>query len=325
MTPTAYEEATVPFPDRLLFMATEDLDASVVLYDVGHYPQSVFLLQQAVEKAAKSFSIRFGFITEKDAAQHIGHKPLNIVRKTTKTVTTGLRSLPGEPEALTYFSDVGVDLPKIIKSVDLIESGINTYLNSIETFDLSEADTHEIVAALKHTHDSCDQALQNLDTEGIPDAAYEQMVMHLEQTYRSCYASLEIPDAKKAELIEDVPAITREVLGKKDQVESIIFMTLTLMDPLLLLFHLARATGPHAVKARYPDAKTAFDPLAYYTPDRPIVAALPDLHTYTRTALDRLDHLYDLVGTLADEKDREPAAPVHDPHATPATLQENHP
>lgn len=320
----AYEEDTVPFPDRLLFMATEDLDASVVLYDAGHYPQSVFLLQQAVEKAAKSFSIRFGIITEKDAVRRIGHKPLNIARKTTKTVTTGLRSLSDEPDALTYFSDLGVDLPKVIESVDLIESGINTYLNSIETFDLSEADTHEIVAALKHIHDSCDQALQNLDTEGIPDAAYEQTVMHLEQTYRSCYASLEIPDAKKAELIDGVPAITREILGKKDQVESIIFMTLTLMDPLLLLFHLARATGPHAVKARYPDAKTAFDPLTYYTPDRPIVAALPELHTYTRTALDRLDHLYDLVGTLADEKDREPAAPVHDPCATPPTPQENH-
>lgn len=306
-------------------MATEDLDASIVLYDAGHYPQSVFYLQQAVEKAAKSFSIRFGIISEKDAALRIGHKPLNIVRKTTKTFTTGLRSLPKEPEALAHFSGLGFDLPKIIENVDLIESGINTYLNSIETFDLSEADTHEIVAALKSTHDSCDQALQNLDTKGIPDAAYEQMVMHLEQTYRSCYASLEIPEAKKAELIEGIPEITREILGKKDQVELVIFMALTLTEPLFLLFHLARATGPHAVKARYPDAKTAFDPLAYYTPDRPIVAALPEFHTYTRTALDRLDHLYDLVGTPADEKDREPAAPIHELCAIPATLQENHP
>lgn len=278
-------------------MAREDLDASIVLYDAGHYPPSVFLLQQAVEKAAKSFSIRFGIITEKDAAHHIGHKPLTIARETTKTFTRDLRSLPKEPEALAHFSDLGFDLPKIVESVDLIESGINTYLNSIETFDLSEADARTIVAALKDTHDSTEQALKRLDTEGIPDAAYEQMVVRLDQTYRSLYTSLDIPEAKKAELIEGIPEITREILGKKDQVELVIFMALTLTEPLFLLFHLARATGSHAVKARYPDAKTGFDPLDYYTPDRPIVAALPDLHTYTGIVLEDLDHLYDIISS----------------------------
>jgi uncharacterized protein (DUF1778 family) len=320
--PPAHEEDTATFPDHLLFMAMEDLDASVVLYDAGHYPQSVFLLQQAVEKAAKSFSIRFGIITEKDAALRIGHKPLTIARETTKTFTDGLRPLPKEPEALAHFSDLGFDLPKIVESVDLIESGINTYLNSIETFDLSEADARAIVATLKDTHVSTEQALKRLDTEGIPDAAYEQMVMRLEQTYRSFYASLDIPEAKKAELIEGIPEITREILGKKDQVESTLFMTLTLTEPLFLLFHLARATGPHAIKARYPDTRTGFDPLAYYTPDRPIIAALPDLHTHPGIGLERLDRLYDLIASPPEMADLTTTC---DPRVTLPTHQAGHP
>jgi len=319
---TAHEGDAVPFPDRLLFMAMEDLDASIVLYDAGHYPQSVFLLQQAVEKAAKSFSILFGIISEKDAALRIGHKPLTIARETTKTFARDLRSLPKEPEALAHFSDLGFDLLKLVESVDLIESGINTYLNSIETFDLSEADARMIVAALKDTHASTEQALERLDTEGIPDAAYEQMVMRLEQTYRSFYASLNIPEAKKADLIGGIPEITREILGKKDQVESTIFMTLTLTEPLFLLFHLARATGPHAIKARYPDTKTGFDPIDYYTPDRPIVAALPDLHTYTGIVIERLDHLYDFIASPPEMAD---PTTVDDTGVTLPTHQEDHP
>jgi HEPN domain-containing protein len=320
--PTAPEGDTTTFPDRLLFMAEEDLDASAILYEAGHYPQSVFLLQQAVEKAAKSFSICFRIITEDEAVRQIQHRPLNIVRKTAKTITQGLRSIPGEPRAMVHLSSADFDLPQFIKSIDATEREIDTYLNSLETFDLSEADASGLVTTLKETHDVFESILQPIEKEGIPEFMYDQMSVYLEQFFRSFYASSRIPETEKEEMIQKIPEITREILGKRDQLETFLFVIMDTVESMLLLFHLARATGPHAIKARYPDTKTGFDPLAYYTPDRPIVAAIPDLHTHTGIVLERLDRLYDFIASPPEIADLTTTC---DPRVTLPTHQEGHP
>lgn len=300
-------------------MAREDLDASIVLYDAGHYPQSVFLLQQAVEKAAKSFSIRFGIITEKDAAHCIGHKPLNIVGTMVKKINRNLRSIP-DTEA--HVSDAGFEAPQSPKSVDATERELDAYLKSLETFDLSETDAHELVAALKETHDSFASLLQPVEKEGIPAPIYDQISVDLERFYRIYYSSSALPETEKAEMIRKIPEITRETMSKWDQMEPFLFVFAGLMESMFLLLHLARATGPHAVKARYPDAKTGFDPLDYYTHDRPIVAALPDLHTYTGIVLKDLSRLSEFIASPPEMTDLTTAG---DSSAVPPAHQEDHP
>lgn len=54
-------------------LAVNDLQAAKHLLDGKFFPQSVFYLEQSVEKATKSFGIRFGLITEEEARTKIGH------------------------------------------------------------------------------------------------------------------------------------------------------------------------------------------------------------------------------------------------------------
>lgn len=303
-------------------MAKEDLDTSIVLYDAGHYPQSVFLLQQAVEKAAKSLSLQFRIITEDEAARQIQHRPLNIVKTTVKKINRSLRSIPEEPGNLSHFSSAGVDFSQFIENINATERELATYLNSLETFDLSEADACGLVTTLKDIHETFESILQPIEKEGIPASMYDQMSTYLERFFRSVSASPHIPEKEKAEMIKKIPETTREILGKRDQLEMFLFVIMDAMESVLLLFHLARATGPHAIKARYPDTKTGFDPLAYYTPDRPIVAALPDLHIYTGIAIERLDRLYDFI---ASPPEMANPTTVDDTGVTLPTHQEDHP
>jgi len=305
-----HEEDTVTVPTRLLSMARKDLNASIVLYDAGQYPQSVFLLQQAVEKASKSFSILFRITTEDEAARRIGHRPLNIVRTTVKRINHSLRSVP---DIRAHTSDTNFDAN---------ERELAAYMDSLEIFDLSEADANELVATLKETHDVFESTLQPIEKEGIPASMYDQISVGLERFFQTYYSSSTLPETEKVEMIKKIPETTREILGKRDQLEIFLFVFAGLIESVLLLFHLARATGPHAIKARYPDTKTGFDPIDYYTPDRPIVAALPDLHTYTGIVSERLDHLYDFIASPPGMAD---PTTVDDTGVTLPTHQEDHP
>jgi hypothetical protein len=54
-------------------ISRSDLEASKLLFDHGKYPQSIFYLQQSVEKATKSFNQDF-----KTAKKKYRHKTFNI-------------------------------------------------------------------------------------------------------------------------------------------------------------------------------------------------------------------------------------------------------
>jgi len=59
-------------PKNLLDIAKSDLDASERLYKGGLYPQTVFYLEQSIEKTAKAFGLEVGIIEEEEL-QSLGH------------------------------------------------------------------------------------------------------------------------------------------------------------------------------------------------------------------------------------------------------------
>lgn len=58
---------------NMLDVAFEDLKASETLYKQGHFPQSLFFLQQSVEKTIKFVGLENGTITPKQMRNKIGH------------------------------------------------------------------------------------------------------------------------------------------------------------------------------------------------------------------------------------------------------------
>ncbi|WP_214021459.1 HEPN domain-containing protein [Methanoculleus sp.] len=320
---------TVSFPDRLLFMAMEDLDASILLYEAGHYPQAVFLLQQAVEKAPKSFGFFFEIITEKEAVKYVRHQPLNLVKKTHTKLVGYINEVNAStqniPEFKVRLAAIGLDLPTLEKTIKPLIHKISEYLRTLEDYDLTDSDIQKIIADLGDKSTLLDLIIQkNLD-EGVQEKDYIELKEQLITAYTDSIIAKDIPEAQKTEWLQNLQASLPEIIPSKERLEYFILMAVTCVEAVHLLFQLARITAPHAERARYPDSEELFDPLDYYIPDRPIIAALPELHTYTWIALERLDHLYNLIETVAPEEAGETAVPIHDPCTTSSTHPEDRP
>lgn len=332
--PTVHKEDTTTFPDYLLFMAMEDLDASVVLYDAGHYPQSVFLLQQAVEKAAKSLGFFFQIITEKEAVNFVRHQPLNIVKKTHNKfadyINKANKSAQNIPELKARLTAIGLDPSKLEKAIKPMTHTIGEYLRKSEIYDPTENEIQNIIADLNDKSTLLDLVIQkNLD-EGIQEKDYRELKEQLTTAYTDSIVSQDISEAQKTEWLQNLQDSLPEIIPSKEQLEYLVLIMIACFEAVYVLFQLARITASHAERARYPDPKTAFDPLCYYTSDRPIVAALPELHSYTGIALERLDYLYELIesaegaiksmfGSCSEN------ATMLDPSAIPSVHQEGHP
>lgn len=70
----------------LLKISRNDLISSRLLVNNRLYPQSLFFLQQSVEKATKSIGLILGIIEEKDLCKTIGHKSMKIFEFSFKSI-----------------------------------------------------------------------------------------------------------------------------------------------------------------------------------------------------------------------------------------------
>jgi hypothetical protein len=70
---------------ELTKLSLRDLEASELLYAAGLYPQTVFYLQQSVEKFTKAMGIKYGIVTEKDL-RSIGHLSIRIILNGMRTL-----------------------------------------------------------------------------------------------------------------------------------------------------------------------------------------------------------------------------------------------
>jgi hypothetical protein len=69
---------TIRLAVMLLDTSDSDISAALVLHASAHYPQAVFLLQQAVEKAAKAYSLAIGIASWEELATCFSHDTLHL-------------------------------------------------------------------------------------------------------------------------------------------------------------------------------------------------------------------------------------------------------
>jgi HEPN domain-containing protein len=78
-------------PIKLVKIAQRDFEAAKVLFERKLYADTVYMLQQSIEKAAKAILIKLGLIrTEKELRKRIGHEVSRNVLKLLEGVTTSL-------------------------------------------------------------------------------------------------------------------------------------------------------------------------------------------------------------------------------------------
>ena len=97
--------------ENFIKMALEDLESSKILYENGKYPQSIFLLQQSVEKTTKGIT----------GTHKHGHKTLDIYKN---MVDDDLK------EEMKFLEDTPIDNEKIflviIEVIKLLLSEMNS-------------------------------------------------------------------------------------------------------------------------------------------------------------------------------------------------------
>jgi len=121
-------------PYNFLEIAQSDLRAAKCLFENCFYPQSLFFLQQSVEKATKAFSIKAGLLKNEKEIKSYSHK------------------------SSTIFIDC---IKKVLNSSDQLDQLKNTFNNYSEG-QLSKEDDEEIIkmiisiqnSEIKHSFDS---------------------------------------------------------------------------------------------------------------------------------------------------------------------------
>ncbi|RPI19473.1 MAG: HEPN domain-containing protein [Ignavibacteriae bacterium] len=117
------------YSEQLFKIAQHDLIASVVLYDNRLYLQSIYMFQQAVEKAVKYFALFFEIFKPQELFDKIRHKPLKLfiyaideqIRHFKKFIELEKDQVIGGAELFSDF-DMKEYLSKLVKNKEAIET-----------------------------------------------------------------------------------------------------------------------------------------------------------------------------------------------------------
>jgi len=286
-----------PTFDSLLFIALEDLDSSIILYHREHYPQSVFYLQQAVEKAVKSLGLLFEIVSEDDLQRKIGHKPLEVYRKPFTKVSTDLpalnRELDTHPEFREMLQSSGIDLNELASSMKKLVHQFDEYLSSVVDYNLSKEALSGLLSSIGQVNREIENAEEKIREEGISKEDFATIKENVQDQFESLIFSLNIPSPQKDAMRNELNSFFASFFPNKEFFEYLIYVLVKLVRIGHNLFYLSIITSPHAAKSRYPEGN--FNPLQFYAPGSPLIDTLPELQEITRHTLEEMDVLYDLI------------------------------
>jgi len=219
------------------------------------------------------------------------------------------------PETESLLSNAGVDITKIATNRNRIVTHVDKIFSIVSDYEQSKELIAGIVKNLELNLEYIEKNREDFEKDGLDEIHMNALRQQLNITLNR---------VMKTGPQSDVEQIV-SLFSQEDFLKKAVRLILKHIECSIILFYLALLTAPHAEKARYPVPDQRFDPLDYYTPDRPIIAALPELHIYTGIALERLDHLYDHIETMAARKTGEIATPIHAPCVALPVHPEDHP
>ncbi|HNQ30113.1 MAG TPA: HEPN domain-containing protein [Methanolinea sp.] len=286
-----------PTFDTLLFIALEDLDSSIILYHREHYPQSVFYLQQAVEKAVKSLGLLFEIVSEDDLQGKIGHNPLRVYKRPLTKISEDLPALNQDLDTHPEFSEMlqssGIDLDELASSIKSLVHKFDEYISTVVDYNLSAEALSEHLFAIDFFNRGIDKTEERIRTEGISDEVFAAKKEELRTQLESLFNSIHIPTEQKEAMRNGLDSFFAAFLPNRESFEYLMYVVLKIVRIGQNLFYLSIITSPHATKSRYPEGN--FNPLQFYTPGSPLIDTLPELQEITRHTLEEMDVLYDLI------------------------------
>jgi HEPN domain-containing protein len=277
--------------DRFLNLAFDDLNSARLLYEEQIYPQAVFHLQQAVEKAIKSLGLYIGIITEEQAKKEIGHKGLVLFEKTTDHLANSLlkigKVIREHPELKQITEITTYDFTDLEKKSQEFSDKFHQILK--------ETDRKKIISSeeLHSVFNQLDELNRNLEAikKGIEKNPFtDEEINRKKQEYLDQLQPLfrYFPD-KKDEIENNINSLLNQ-LKNRDFLIGVILPIAEISCAAMSLYHLTIITQPHAMTARYPDGE--FNPAEFYTEQNPLIQEFPRLMDYIYQSLSLLDRVY---------------------------------
>ncbi|MDG6250435.1 HEPN domain-containing protein [Methanocalculus sp.] len=281
---------------RFLSIAEMDLEASAMLYERGLYTQAVFLFQQSVEKATKSFGFHFCGLSEADvrSGNKVGHMTIRVFERSAEKAFNEMlvvkESIESEPEIQVLFELTGCDLSLLVDGFQLIISRLNEISKEHHKYrSLSSEDIKNTLLSLQEVEDRIANA-QNHIHEG------SYLSIDIEAIKKDVYLRLEPVFTAYPEESVDIKKGVDELLdlvAKERFWRELIAPCCELAAAILSLFYLSFVMQPHAIASRYPDED--FDPMEFYTEELPLTQYMPQLYSIADKTIKRLYVSYDTI------------------------------
>jgi hypothetical protein len=252
---------TESYINSLIMVASGDIKASKTLYKKELYPQSLFLLQQAIEKAYKAIGLITRQISVSDL-RSVSHDFIKMLKRGFGNINESSRS-----------ELVKNQIKKFDKTNSLENENIEAELSMIQNkdfFNLNNEDIQFIFTLLKALNRS-NYPLKLTKTK------------HLIEIYRLASQSSSLTDEEQIEL-QDLIDSTTNGLSKEESIKAYHLKNYTTT---LNLFGLL--TSPNFQHARYPmpdsDNSSITCPTNIFQIDTPIIMNMPYILRHSEKAI----------------------------------------
>lgn len=266
-----------------LEIAKRDLEASKFLFGRKLYSHSIFYLQQAIEKATKSFGIWNKTITETDAKNAIGHKAWKVYSKIFNEMKDKVVNLEKRLEAFPKLKEV--DLIKEIK-INKLKNRLDEHQkmfpneNVAWKISFSGEELQNIVIDIDKLRDELRREIiieiNEKEIENLKEKLYQLLDVFTEIN------PITVEETKKGLGKVITPQVIIDIL-KKLPISELIFCYLS-------LFYLSLIFSPHAIRSRYPQEN--FNPLEVYNEKMPLIQMLDSFIKIAEETLEKLNHVY---------------------------------
>jgi len=265
----------------LLDIAKQDLEAARSLHEKKLYPQAVFYLEQAVEKAAKSMGLYQNVISE-DELKDIGHESIEIY----------VRVVEGLKNKVIRFQDRIKQFPKLknttlIKEYEVVgPDKLNEMISNFEIY-LKHPRRQMSDVELEKTLSELSKLETEIENQKITQDELEGYKVFFREVAGAMVE--EHPDLREAVEKESkkVDSLTVESMG-----ELITSIGIPQAVCNYSLIFLSAFFGPHASFSRYPYPEHEHNPLMVYTTEHPLVKRFDQLAQTTERVLNRMSGLF---------------------------------
>jgi hypothetical protein len=275
------------FGKSFLKRAKGNLRSSKILFKEGEYADSVFLLQQCVEKSLKGYALYSGVLEKKDFEYRgrdyksrdknnysigRGHALFDIFKRMFSQRKLRLQrtkdNSQNEPELYKLLNitpekivDQQEDLENHLKQLYEIES-------SAKQWKMPDKDIRKYISDIKKLNASMEDLYNQYDA--FWNKFQNNLGIKLVKVFMKVFQKITNADTSKIE--RDSPAIFN-ILGNSFR------LSIQSMKIGGTLLHLSIMLKAHATKPRYPDIIFNFDPDDFYTPTLPLVKHLAEIQT----------------------------------------------